>query len=164
MDQQRLMKMEPMERVVYVNTLLQKETSNHLKNVAKKLGMSPSTFSKLMREGNFQYNQADKLYYKLVPLEEYKEIKTSSSHTTTDLMDFLSENIDELKELLNYTRTQPIINPVVYSLESETKIKSIQINEEIYQRFTTLQSRKFPHLRLNMLFSQSLLDFIEKYE
>ena len=164
MDQQRLMKMEPMERVVYVNTMLQKETSDHLKNVAKKLGISPSTFSKIMREGNFQYHQVDKMYYKLVSIEEFKKIEPRSSHHTDELMSFLSENIDELKELLNYTRSQPIISPEVYHPESETKVKSIQINEEIYQRFTKLQSTKFPHLRLNMLFSQSLLDFIEKYE
>ncbi|MFC0015223.1 MULTISPECIES: phage antirepressor KilAC domain-containing protein [Allobacillus] len=163
MGQQRLMKMEPMERVVYVNTLLQKETSNHLKNVAKNLGMSPSTFSKIMREGNFQYHQVDKMYYKLVPLQEYKKMKPNSSSHTDDLMDFLTENIDELKRIIEFSSKQPIIEPEVYDPKAKSVIKSVQVNSDIYSRFQNLATR-FPHLRLNTLISQCFLDFIRKYE
>ncbi|WP_054752574.1 hypothetical protein [Piscibacillus salipiscarius] len=114
-----------------------------------------------MREGNYQYHQAEKEYYKLLTLEEYKSMMSRTTSHSDDLIDFLNAHQDELKKLLEYTKTQPIIDPEVYDPKSKTQVKSIQINSDIYERFTTLQSTKFPHFRLNMLFSQCLLEFIK---
>src|SRR5690625_1305662 len=166
MHTQDFLKLSPEERVDFANNLLQKESSNHLNNVAKKLGLSPSTFSKVMRDNNnYQYIQSKKKYYKLLSIEEYKKVeKNSKSHSDDELFLFLDENLDELKELLKQSKEQLKIDPKIYSTNAKTITKSIQVNAEIYDQFNELIQKRFPHLRLRELFSQCLVDFINQYE
>ncbi|WP_440897444.1 hypothetical protein ACS127_05585 [Amphibacillus sp. Q70] len=166
MNTNDFMNLSSEERVNLVNGLLKKEQVNHLQNVAKKLGMTPSTFSKIMRDhDNFQYNQSKKQYYKLMSMEEYQQMAQHVDNATyDDSLQFLNDNLDKLKKLLDESSTQLIINPKIYSVDSKTNTKTVQVNAEIYEQFQQLAADKFPHLRLRELFSQSLLDFTEKYK
>ena len=98
MNTEDFMNLLPEKKVDVVNELLQKESSNHLQNVAKKLGMSPSTFSKVMRHNdNYQYNQSKKQYYKLMSMEEYKRTNQKLPES----------KVDETLQYLNTTYHQP---------------------------------------------------------
>lgn len=164
MNPHDFMKQSPTKRVDLVNNLLKKEKSDHLKRVAELIGINPSTFSKIMIEGDYQYHQAKRQYYKLLTIDEYKQIKFKTNESQDELLSFLNENMDELKALLELTKKQLILEPEIYDSSSKTITKSIQVNTDIYEKFASLHTTKFPHLRLRELFSKCLLDFINNYQ
>ncbi|RCW62876.1 hypothetical protein [Saliterribacillus persicus] len=166
MHSQDFLKLSSEKKVKLVNDLLKKESSNHLQNVAKKLEVSPSTFSKIMRNNdNYQYIQSKKQYYKLMNIEEYKQMAVHIKRDDHDeVIEFLQENIDDLKSLLQKAEKELILEPEIYATNSKTITKSIQVNADIYDRFSNLVSSKYPHLRLREVFSKCLLDFVNNYQ
>lgn len=167
MDTQKFMSLSMLEKVEVVNKMLGEETENHLKNVAKNLGLSPSTFSKIMRDNSsYQYNQTSKRYDRLLTLDEYKQYLQSESNTdkTQESIQFVSNHIDELKQLLQAYSNQLILNPKVYNPNSKTITKTVQVNADIYEEFTNLWATHYPHLRLRDIISQCLLDFTKTYQ
>lgn len=158
----------PEDKINLVNNLLRKEKVDHLKNVAAKLDLTTSQFSKIMRHsGEYQYNQTTKQYDKLLTIDEYRKIAKVSENgrqNQNQVLSFLTEHFDEIKVLLQTQKEQLSLDPQVYSPDSETIVKSIQLNADIYNQFSELHSQKYPHYRLRDVFSQCLVDFINKYD
>lgn len=67
MDNQSFIAMSPAERVKKVNKLLQ---DHDMKEISNLIGIPSSSFSKIMREGDYIYHKADKRYYPFVRSEE----------------------------------------------------------------------------------------------
>ncbi|WP_151706023.1 hypothetical protein [Weizmannia acidilactici] len=78
MDKDTFISMSPTKRVQEVNKMLQKYD---LKEISKLLGIPSSTFSKLMREGDYLYHQADKKYYPFVRSEAERTASTTTEHS-----------------------------------------------------------------------------------
>ncbi|WP_077318169.1 hypothetical protein [Virgibacillus proomii] len=158
------------DKVRTVNKMLEKEEKDHLKKVSEKIGIPYSAFTKLMRDnGNFQYNQTTKKYEKLMSLEEYEVYidsveKLDKSEKPNETLRFIEDHLGEIKRLLGDHENQLIINPIVYNPASKTINKSFQVNADIYNQFSKLCTRQFPHLRQRDIISMSLLEFIRKYE
>lgn len=167
MDTQKFMSLSAIERVELANKMLSEETNDHLKNVASKLGLSESTFSKIMRDNaSYQYNKTSKQYDRIMPIEEYKKYLQSGSDEDKmeETLQFLGEHLEELKQLLHGYTNQLILEPGIYDPNSKTITKTIQVNGDIYQQFSELHSNQFSHLRLRDIFSKCLLDFIKTYQ
>lgn len=119
--------------------------------------------------GNFQYNQTTKKYEKLMSLEEYEEYLDTAKNSKGDVkqneaLRFIEDHLGEIKRLLGDHENQLIINPMVYNPASKTINKSFQVNADVYNQFSKVCTRQFPHLRQRDIISMSLLEFIRKYE
>jgi len=167
MDTQKFMNLSALERVELANKMLSEETNDHLKIVASKLGLSESTFSKIMRDNaSYQYNKTSKQYDRIMPVEEYKKYLHSGSNQDKmeETLQFVVEHLEELKGLLHEHETQLILEPEIYDPNSKTITRTIQVNEDIYKEFSDLYSSKFSHIRLREIYSKCLLDFIKSYQ
>lgn len=165
MDTQRFLDLSPEEKVEVVNDMLLQENDNHLKNVAEKLGMSASSFSKTMRDNDkYQYNQKNKKYFRLLTVEEYKQMaKKPSKHAYDEALQFLTNHLEDLELLLNQFQTSFQLEPQVYQHDSKTVTKSFQINKDIYDCFIHICQTRLPHLRQKDIISQCLLTFCNRY-
>ncbi len=167
MDTQKFMNLSAIGRVELANKMLSEETNDHLKNVASKLGLSESTFSKIMRDNaSYQFNKTSKQYDRIMPIEEYKKYLHSGSNENKmeETLQFLGEHLEELKGLLHTHETQLILEPEIYDSSSTTITRTIQVNESVYQQFSDLYSSRFSHIRLREIYSKCLLDFIKTYQ
>ncbi|AIF45125.1 hypothetical protein [Virgibacillus sp. SK37] len=170
MNTEEFMSLPMNDKVRTVNKMLEKEEKDHLKMVSEKIGIPYSAFTKLMRDnGNYQYNQTTKKYEKLISLEEYEKYldsveKLDESDKPNETLRFLEKHLDELKRLLHDHQGQLIIDPIVYNPSSKTINKSFQVNADIYNQFSKLCTRQFPHLRQRDIISMSLLEFIRSYQ
>ncbi|RDW18795.1 hypothetical protein [Oceanobacillus chungangensis] len=164
MQQEEFQKMDLIERAEYVNSLL--ADVKDLKKVAEQHQISYSTFCKEMRRGGYTFNQSKKQYEKTFSIQEYKEIE---KHINTDgepseVTQFISEHMEELKKLLMVHADQLVLNPIVYDPTIETITKSMQINSQVYKEFSNLCSTKFRHLKLRDIISQCVHEFTESYK
>lgn len=168
MNADQFMNLSIKEKLKTVNKMLDMEDKDHLKNVSAKVGMPYSAFTKVMRDnGNYQYNQTSKKYEKLMSLEDYEkylQLDQKRNVSSSETLDYLEEHLDEIKKLLKEYQDQLILDPSVYHTSSKTVSKSLQVNEDIYNQFTKLCSTHFPHFRQKDIVSQSLLDFVQKYQ
>jgi len=168
MDSEKFMNLSMKEKVKTINKMLEMEDKDHLKNVSKKVGIPYSAFTKIMRNnGDFQFNQTSKRYEKLMSLEEYEQylqLGNSGIEESDEALNFLVNHLDELKQLLRVNQSQLILDTEVYDPSSKTSNKSFQVNMTIFEQFTEVCSTQFPHLRQRDLISQSLLDFVQKYQ
>ncbi|GAY78712.1 hypothetical protein NBRC111894_4266 [Sporolactobacillus inulinus] len=73
MTNDEFVNMDTTKRVIMVNQMLSKEKSDALKNVAKKMGLNYSSFTKEMRKGGFSYNQSKKQYEKMISVEDFQK-------------------------------------------------------------------------------------------
>ncbi|MCM3570496.1 hypothetical protein [Neobacillus mesonae] len=167
MDTQEFMNLSALEKVEVANKMLKEQEKDHLKNVASKLGLSESTFSKIMRDNaSYQYNKTSKQYDRIMPIEEYKKYLQSGSNENNveESLKFIAEHLEELKGLLHEHETQLILDPEIYDPSSKTITRTIQVNEDIYKEFSDLYSSRFSHIRLREIYSKCLLDFIRSYQ
>lgn len=103
MTQEEFMNLDDIKRVEISNRILSNETESHLKNIAKKLNFTYNFFTKVMRRGDFQNNQTNKRYEKLLTLEEYEkyhQVMSSTKHYSNEALTFIEGHLDELKSLL----------------------------------------------------------------
>lgn len=119
-----------------------------------------------MREGGFTYSQSKKQYEKTLSLEDYKEIQTSASidNGSDEALRFIANHINELKRLLNQHETELLLDPKVYAPDSKSVTKSLVVNKEIYEEFSDLCTRQFPHLRLKDIVSNCLYGFVKQHK
>lgn len=167
MDTQKFMNLSALERVELANKMLSEETNDHLKNVASKLGLSESTFSKIMRDNaSYQFNKTSKQYDRIMPIEEYKKYLQSGSNENKmeETLQFVAEHLEELKRLLHAHENELILESEIYAPSSKTITRTIQVNESVYQQFSDLYSSRFSHIRLREIYSKCLLDFIKTYQ
>ena len=164
--QQDFQKLSPLERAEYVNSLLIKETSDHLKKVAANLDLNYGFFCKEMRLGGFTYSKAKNQYEKTLTLEEYKKIELpdeSRAQTEADeVVSFIGNNLDQLKRMLATHQTELILDPQIYS-SVESVTKTMVISKGVYDEFSNVCLTEFPHYRIKDLTSHCLLDFVKKY-
>ncbi|CAM5734458.1 hypothetical protein SAFG77S_11625 [Streptomyces afghaniensis] len=167
MDTQKFMSLSALEKVELVNKMLKEEEDCHLKNTATKLGLSESTFSKIMRDNaSFQYNKTSKQYDRIMPIDEYKKYLQSGSNENKmeETLQFVAEHLEELKGILHVHENELILEPEIYDSSSTTITRTIQVNEDIYKAFSDLYSSRFSHIRLREIYSKCLLDFIKTYQ
>jgi hypothetical protein len=165
METKEFIEMPLLERANYINKLLLTFDEEPLKSAAKAVNMSYSAFCKEMRRGGYNYNQSKRQYEKTLSLDEYKNLQSSISNNdrNEEALQFISEHLTEIKELLDISKTQFILDPKVYSTESESVTKSLVVNKEIYEEFTDLCKKQFPHLRQKDILSNCLYNFIKQY-
>ena len=168
MNEEEFMNLSMKEKLRTVNKMLENEEIDHLKNVSEKVGIPYSAFTKIMRDnGNYQYNQTSKRYERLMSLEEYErylQLGASDEDKSNETLKFLEEHLDELKKILLVHQNQLILDPEVYDPTYKTASKSFQVNVNIFEQFSELCSTQFPHLRQKDLVSQSLLDFVRRFQ
>lgn len=154
------------KRAELINQMLSQEREEPLKKVAEKLGISYSRFCKEMRKGGFNYNQSKRQYEKVLSLSEFKKIQSieESDVKTSGAVQFITNHLEELKELVKAYQEELILDKRVYRLDIPSTTKSLKLNEEIYNEFVELAKTRFPQYRISDLFSQALLDFIERYQ
>lgn len=168
MNPEEFMNLSIEEKLRVVNKMLKNEEKDHLKRVSERVGIPYSAFTKTMRNnGDYQYNQTSKKYEKLISLEEYEKYlhtATKKENESNETLDFIEKHLDELKQLLEVNQNQLILSPEVYDPSCSTTSKSFIVNADVYDQFTKLCSTHYPHLRQRDLVSQSLLDFVRRYQ
>lgn len=161
MNKESFFTMQHDKRAEEVNKLLQ---SLSLEDVAKKVGVNYSTFTKEMQAGDYVFIKRDNCYYKFLR-DSFSTHSRKISSVDSEELNFLKEHLNTLRDLVENRSdiSTLILNPKIYSKNSQFSVKSIKMNEDIYAAFTQYCGEKFPHFRLQDLIAQSLLDFIEKY-
>lgn len=161
MDRDTFIAMTPQKRVEEVNKLLQKYD---LKEISKLIGIPSSTFSKLMREGDYLYHQGDKKYYPFVRSEE-KRIHESEKDQSNEVL-FIRKNADTLKRIVQQFEGQGLLllDKRIYSKGVKFVSKSIRMNNDIYEEFSSFCEEYYRHLREQDLIAQALIDAMERYK
>ncbi|HDT6574879.1 hypothetical protein [Bacillus mycoides] len=150
------------DRVRLVNKMLEEEDKDALKNVAKRLNVNYSTFTKTMQQGNYIYVKRRNQYFKFIDTEEAKGEVNSIKFE--EELQFLREHMDKLKTVLHISESVLILDEEVYAKDIPMVVKSVKVNEKIYNRFAELCEERFNHLKMKDLISQALLDFYIKYK
>ena|SRR5699024_2779515 len=161
MDKNTFITMPPSKRVQEVNKLLQK---HDLKEISKILEIPSSSFSKVMREGDYLYHKADKQYYPFVRSEEER---ISNTHTEdSDENAFIKNNIDTLKNVIRLFEEQGLLllDKRIYSKDAKYVNKSIRMNSGIYEEFSRFCEEYYPHLKTQDVIAQTLIDAMNKYK
>ncbi|MEK4801055.1 hypothetical protein MHI02_05780 [Oceanobacillus sp. FSL K6-0118] len=161
MDKNTFFAMTPKERVTKVNKLLEEYD---MKGISDLLGISSSKFSQTMREGDYIYHKADKKYYPFVRSEEERE-KNSQSVNDNEI-DFIKHNVDTLKKVIKQFEEQGLLllDKRIYSRDAKFVNKSIRMNSDIYEEFSSFCEEYYPHLKTQDLIAQSLIDAMTKYK
>ncbi|WP_363550357.1 hypothetical protein [Caldifermentibacillus hisashii] len=161
MDKHTFLTMPPTKRVQEVNKLLQKYD---LKEISKIIGIPSSTFSRLMREGDYMYHKADKQYYPFVRSEE--ERISQSTIEQTDELAFLKRHFRTFKKIVLLYEEQGLLtlDKRIYSKDANYVNKSIRMNSEIYESFSKFCDEYYPHLKLQDLIAQALIDAMKRYK
>ncbi|KIY22060.1 hypothetical protein [Mesobacillus subterraneus] len=152
------------DRVKAVNKMLQDYS---LSEIAEKVGIPSSSFSKIMREGDYLYHQGEKKFFPFIRSENDRRSANTSKKSNTNDITFVKENIDVLKRIVNAkgsNDTQLILDERIYGSKATYVNKNLRMNKEIYEDFANFCNKNFPGLTLQHLCSQALIDFIYKYE
>jgi len=148
-------------RVATVNDLLKKEGFD-LQKVADALEMNYSTFTKLMQEDDYVYIKRENQYYKFV--RDENQIPTISTQTDSE-MDYFKKNFSLLKSLIERYKHNDDFNIDKRIFRSTSKIssKNFRMPDDLYQNFVATCENEFPHLKIQDIIAQLLLDFTDKY-
>lgn len=163
MDKEKFLSLPIQERVKYVNNMLHEYS---LSEIAEKLGISSSTFSKIMREGDYLYHQGEKTFFPFVRSETDRKSGVGLQKSNIEIMDFVKEHIVILKQIVDeYSETkQLILDERIYGSKANYVNKNMRMNKDIYDEFVKFCKRDFPGLTIQHLCSQALIEFIAKYE
>jgi hypothetical protein len=161
MNKDTFLTMTPEKRTREVNLLLQ---NYDLKGVADLLEIPSSTFSKIMREGDYFYHQSDKQYYPFVRSEN-ERIKNGREGEATEIA-FIRENIDSLKGLLEKYQSNNllVLDGRIYSKTGKLENKSLKMNTELYEHFKDFCEENYPHFKIQDLICQAMINFQERYK
>lgn len=159
MDKQKFLTMSPSERVQEVNNLLQ---DHDLKEISDLIGIPSSSFSKIMREGDYMYHKADKKYYPFVRSEEERLTKELSNN---DEETFFNQHEDTLKKIIQQFENKGLLflDERIYSRDATYSNKSIRMNNAIYEEFSSFCEEYYPHLKIQHVIAQALIDAKNKY-
>ncbi|MGX1447697.1 hypothetical protein ACUXOD_001445 [Bacillus sp. 153480037-1] len=157
MNREEFITLSPERRVAEVNHLLKKHT---LREIAAILKFAYSTFTTEIRNnGEYQYNKKSKQYVKANMVGHNKEV---NSETIT----FIDENKVILKRLIEMYQSNNLLllDEQVYSKKATFENKSIKMNKDIYKDFSEFADTHYPHLKVQDLIAQAILDFMERYK
>ncbi|WP_281998848.1 hypothetical protein [Priestia flexa] len=160
MDKNTILTMPPSIRVQEVNKLLE---DHSLSEICELYGISSGSFSKLMREGDYLYHQADKRYYPFVRSEE-ERVKNPKSGDSDEIA-FFKQNVDTLKKIVSQFEEQGLLllDNRIYSREAKFVNKSIRMNNDIYEEFSSFCEEYYPHLKTQDVIAQTLIDAMDRY-
>lgn len=149
------------DRVAIVNGLLKKEGFD-LQKVADALEMNYSTFTKLMQEDDYVYIKRENQYYKFV--RDENQIPTISTKTDSEI-DYIMKNFSLLKSLIERYKQNGdfIIDKRIFRSTSKISSKNFRMSDDLYQNFIATCENEFPHLKIQDIIAQLLLDFTDKY-
>ncbi|WP_099157565.1 hypothetical protein [Virgibacillus ndiopensis] len=161
MDKDTIFTLAPEKRVQEVNKLLRKYD---LKEISRLIGIPSSTLSKLMREGDYLYHQADKQYYPFVRSEEERVV--TSNRKVDDETTFIRENMITLRKVVQYFKESGnlLLDKRIYSKNTKFVNKSIRMNNDIYEEFSSFCEDHFPHLNTQDVIAQALIDAMNRYK
>lgn len=156
MNKEQFLTLSPSKRVEEVNRLLKNHT---LREIATMYNFAYSTFTTEMRgDGQYNYSKKSKQYV-AVALNEDNEEKELG------LLDFFNENRHTLQRVIEMAKTKNLLlDERVYSKSATYENKSIKMNKQIYSEFAKFCDTNYPHLKVQDLVAQSLLDFMERYK
>lgn len=159
MDKKNFLALDCKQRVEVVNDLLK---NNHdLQQVADKIGINYSTFTKVMQEDDFVYIKRENQYYKFVRNEN---AISSANNFADDLTAFLNENKDILKKIIEKHKDNNDFTIDKKIFASKLSTKTFRMPEELYQHFVHTCEREFPYLKIQDIIAQLLLNFTDKYK
>lgn len=161
MDKDNFFTITSKKRVEEVNILLKKY---ELKEVAERIGIPYSTFTKQMRIGDYFYHQTDKQYYPFVRSESERVRVEENNHA--DEIEFIKRNMEVLSNLIQSFQSNSLLllDEQVYSKKANYENKNIKMNKDIYKSFSTFCELQYPHFKMQDLTAQALLDFMNKYQ
>lgn len=159
MNQMNFNMLQVDKRVKIVNDLLKSEGVK-LEDVAKKMGINYSTFTKLMQDDDYVYIKRENQYYKFI--RQPSQNKSHIKHSDEEL-EYLKEHFDTLKKLIekydsNYEFT---IDMRLFKSTSKISTKNFRISEELYKEFTNVCESTLPHLKLQDIITQLILSFVD---
>lgn len=148
-------------RVAIVNELLKREGFD-LQKVADALEMNYSTFTKLMQEDDYVYIKRENQYYKFV--RDEGQISTISNQSDYE-MDYIKTNFLLLKSIIERYKHNDdfIIDKRIFRSTSKISSKNFRMPDDLYQNFVATCENEYPHLKIQDIIAQLLLDFTDKY-
>lgn len=160
MNKELFFNLTPAKRVVEVNKMLKE---HDLKTVSEMIGISSSTLSKEMRVGDYLYHQADKQYYPFVR-SEAERIKAQEQSEDDEFL-FISENMNILQEIIDEFKGERYLqlDKNIYAKNAKFFNKSIKMNSDIYKDFSDFCNSNYPHLKMQDIIAQALLDAMKHY-
>lgn len=163
MDKEVFFSMEKNKRAEAVNKLL---VGRNQSEVAEIIGISPSSLSREMMKEDYTYIGRENKYFKFI--RHHKDaigLRSQNNSTESLEMTFLRENLEKLKQLLADCEENLVLSldKEIYSHDAVFVNKNIRINQAVYERFISHCSDRFPHLKIQDLVAQSLLEFVNKY-
>lgn len=161
MNKDDLFTMSSKERVKIVNELLKKEGFD-LQKVADYFNINYSTFTKLMQEDDYVYIKRENQYYKFVR-DESQIVHNPSSED--DELTYIKQHFSVLKSLIerHKNNTDFTLDKRIFDSSSKFTTKNFRISEDIYKQFVKTCEQQFPHLKLQHVISQLLLNFVDQY-
>lgn len=161
MNKDKFLSLNSKQRVEFVNELLQ-SNSYDLRQVSDYLGINYSTFTKVMQEDCYVYIKRDNRYFKFV--RDERQLKTDNT-IEDEATQFLRENLEQLKVVVEkHTANDDFtIDKSIFKSSAKQVTKTFRIHEDLYQKFVDTCEMEFPHLKLQNIIGQLLLDFTNKY-
>lgn len=161
----------------YINELLQEGKS--VKDIRTILQIGEKSFQKQIRKMNYKYNQKIRRYEPIGEVlcnyssNNNKPVKNENradflTIKEKDTIQFLDENIDLIKQLLNnYKATTSHNNSdIVINLINDKKLnpkpKSVRINEYVWRDWLEF-TKDLPFSKADLI-SQALIEFIERHK
>ncbi|WP_153731830.1 hypothetical protein [Sporosarcina obsidiansis] len=160
MNKDKFLALDCKQRVEFVNDLLINKGYD-LHQVADFMSVNYSTFTKIMQEGDYVYIKRENQYYKFVRDEN---IISPIDNSADDLTAFLTENIDVLKKIIEKHKVNDDFTIDKKIFASKLSTKTFRMPEELYQQFVLTCEKEFPHLKIQDIIAQLLLDFSDKYK
>lgn len=166
MNKDRFFTMDVDKRADEINKML---INSDLKGVAEKLGIAYSSFTKEMQKSDFVFIARENQYFKFIRDKELLGTVKPSDKATTGFQEeltFIKENIEALKRLISTLDESPtlVLDKEIYNSKAKYVNKNLKLNEAIYEKFSKLCENQFPHLKVQDLIAQSLLEFINTYQ
>lgn len=160
MNKNNFLNLDSRQRVSLVNDLLKNKVFD-LQQVADHIGINYSTFTKIMQEDDFVYIKRENQYYKFIRNEN---AISTIDNSADDLTSFLNENKDILKQIIEKHKANNDFTIDKKIFASKLSTKTFRMPEELYQQFVLTCEREFPHLKIQDIIAQLLLDFSDKYK
>ncbi|WP_062515147.1 hypothetical protein [Halobacillus sp. KGW1] len=161
MNKDTFLTMTPKDRVKEVNSLLQEYD---LKEISKIIGVPSSSFSKIMREGDYLYHQGDKQYYPFVRSEDSR-VRHEISEDSDEFL-FVKRNREALQKLIDrfHQSGNLVLEKKIYQNDAKFINKSIRMNSEIYKDFTKFCEEHYPYMKTQDIVAQALIDAMTHYK
>ncbi len=127
-----------------------------------------STFTKEMQKGDYVYIARENKYFKFIRNKnDYVSSKSYIKGTEdyTEELAFLKENLEMLKKLVANSEENKmlILDKAIYDTKAKFVNKNLKSERSHLRKILKLCESQFPHLKIQDIIAQSLLDFINKY-